>query len=152
MKRPSIGRPLTRSEMMARIRGRDTSPEKIVRSGLHLMGLRFRVCYPTPGGKVDIAFPKEKLAIQIDGCFWHNCPIHSTKPKTNKNFWYAKLMANKKRDKRQNKTLAQSGWTVYRIWEHEIEDDPNKTILKAHAIVKKNKSISAKIKAGKRKV
>jgi DNA mismatch endonuclease (patch repair protein) len=87
------------------------------------MGHRFRVSYPTPGGKVDIAFPGKLIAIQIDGCFWHSCPEHGAKPKTNKAFWLRKLRDNVKRDRRQDLQLSKCGWTVLRFWEHEVEKD-----------------------------
>jgi DNA mismatch endonuclease, patch repair protein len=122
---------------MSRIRARDTKPEMTIRSILHKQGLRFRVAYKTPGGKVDIAFPRSKLAIQIDGCFWHMCPIHCIKPKTNKAFWLPKLLGNRKRDSRQNKELKKSGWEIKRFWEHEVEENPEKVAVKILKMVKR---------------
>src|SRR4051812_38731820 len=107
---------------MSRIRSRDTGPETTVRSKLHALGYRFRVSYKTPAGKVDIAFPKVKLAVQIDGCFWHSCPLHGCKPKSNVSFWLPKLLANKKRDEKQAILLQSAGWNLLRFWEHQVED------------------------------
>ena len=71
-------------------------------------------------GKPDFIFPKLKLAIFVDGCFWHGCPQHATKPKNNRAFWHRKLSANKKRDRLVTQTLRKLGWQVLRIWEHEL--------------------------------
>jgi DNA mismatch endonuclease, patch repair protein len=71
-------------------------------------------------GKPDFIFPKFKLAFFVDGCFWHGCPKHETKPKNNRVFWHRKLSANKKRDRLVTRTLRRSGWRVLRIWEHEL--------------------------------
>lgn len=121
---------------MSRIRSVNTTPELAVRSKLHAEGLRFRVSYQTPGGKVDIAFPKLKIAIQIDGCFWHNCPLHGAKPKTNIKFWRRKLSDNQERDARQNRILKTSGWQVLRFWEHEVEEKPETVIRRIRKVIK----------------
>jgi DNA mismatch endonuclease (patch repair protein) len=71
-------------------------------------------------GKPDFIFPKPKLALFVDGCFWHGCPKHATKPKNNRAFWHRKLSANKKRDRMVTQTLRKLGWQVLRIWEHEL--------------------------------
>jgi DNA mismatch endonuclease Vsr len=80
---------LTRSEIMSRIKGRDTSPELILRRLLFGNGWRYRVNFRTLAGKVDIAFPGMKVAVQIDGCFWHGCPWHGVMPRNNRSFWKA---------------------------------------------------------------
>ena len=103
-------------------KGRDTSPELAVRRLLHAVGLRYRVNYrPLPGLRrtADIVFTRKKIAVFIDGCFWHSCPIHATKPKTNSNYWLPKLEANLARDADTNEQLRADGWTVLRFWEHE---------------------------------
>ena len=120
--------PGTRRSMIAN-RRRDTSPEKAVRSLLHARGLRFRVDYPIPTAKrsirVDIAFPREKLAILIDGCFWHGCPEHGTMPKHNRDYWEPKIAdpANRERDLRQVDLLSEAGWLATRYWTHESPDE-----------------------------
>jgi len=124
-------KPLSRSQVMARIKRRDTHPELVVRDLLHRRGHRYRVDYPITGaGRIDIAFTRWRVAIQIDGCFWHGCPVHCTKPKSNQSFWDAKLEANIKRDQRQAEILKNSGWQLLRFWEHEIEEDLDAVIFR----------------------
>ncbi|MDQ2631645.1 MAG: very short patch repair endonuclease [Actinomycetota bacterium] len=106
-------------------RRRDTRPERRVRSALFALGLRFRVDYPirvaTQSRPIhaDIVFTRAKLAVFVDGCFWHGCPDHGTSPQRNSRYWTAKLARNKDRDQRYDAHLATAGWTVVRIWEHE---------------------------------
>lgn len=107
---------------MRATRRRDTAPEIAVRSRLHAMGLRYRVDWPVPGQRrrtIDIAFTRAKVAVYIDGCFWHGCPIHATKPRMNAAWWDAKLTANQARDSAVNEQLIELGWLVMRFWEHE---------------------------------
>jgi DNA mismatch endonuclease (patch repair protein) len=107
---------------MSRLGQRDTAPELALRSELHRRGLRFRVDRrPVPGvrTRADLVFPREKVAVYVDGCFWHGCPDHGTMPKANADFWGPKLARNQERDREINKALADEGWTVVRIWEHE---------------------------------
>ena len=101
----------------------DTKPEVEIRSLLHKSGLRFRKDYPIrlSNGKTiraDIAFTKKKIAVFVDGCFWHSCPQHGTIPKSNRDYWIPKLRENIERDKRTNAELRSDGWYVIRIWEH----------------------------------
>ena len=101
---------------------RDTAPELAVRSALHAAGHRFRVSYPIldlPRCTVDIAFPRRRVAVFVDGCFWHDCPEHGTRPKTNAARWGAKLDANRLRDRRVDAHLKAHGWCVLRAWEHD---------------------------------
>lgn len=110
------------SRRMSRARRRDTAPELQLRSILHRSGLRYRVAYPLPGNRrrsIDIAFPRVRLAVFVDGCFWHGCPEHGTQPRSNETWWATKLAANRARDLDTNELLARAGWTVIRIWEHE---------------------------------
>jgi DNA mismatch endonuclease, patch repair protein len=104
-------------------RGRDTAPERELRSVLHRAGLRFRKHYRVHVGdlatRVDIAFPKQRVAVFMDGCFWHCCPQHATAPRANGDFWAKKLQRNVQRDRQVNVALGIAGWTVVRIWEHE---------------------------------
>lgn len=102
---------------------RDTKPERALRSALHGLGLRFRVDYQieTPERRVrpDIVFTRQRVAVFVDGCFWHSCPIHGRAPKANANYWQPKLERNTERDKLDTKVLRAAGWKVLRIWEHE---------------------------------
>jgi DNA mismatch endonuclease (patch repair protein) len=105
---------------------RDTRPEVALRSGLHAAGLRFRKHYrPVKGSRseVDVAFTRWRLAVQLDGCFWHGCPQHATRPATNEQWWAEKLDANAARDRRTDEMLSEAGWTVLRFWEHEAVVD-----------------------------
>jgi DNA mismatch endonuclease (patch repair protein) len=103
-------------------RGRDTSPELAVRSLLHARGLRYRVNAPLAFDRrrrADIVFSRARLAIFIDGCYWHGCPQHFQLPKTNTAFWQGKIEGNRVRDRETDAALLQGGWTVLRFWEHE---------------------------------
>jgi len=107
-----------RSYCMSRIRSKDTSPEKAVRSELHKHGLRFRKHVISLPGKPDIVLSRYKLVIHVRGCFWHghNCADGHI-PKTRKTYWEPKLKANKNRDKRNDRKLRQLGWSVLTLWE-----------------------------------
>jgi DNA mismatch endonuclease (patch repair protein) len=104
---------------------RDTQPELRLRSALHGLGLRYRVHLAPLGGvrrKADVAFPRQKVAVFVDGCFWHWCPEHGTLPRANRSWWEAKLLANRERDADTDRRLRAAGWESIRIWEHESVD------------------------------
>ncbi len=107
---------------MAAIRRTDTKPEKALRSALHAAGMRFRKDLRLDLGKVkprpDIVFTRAKIAVFVDGCYWHSCPEHGTRPKANADYWTPKLARNVARDREQDAALAEDGWTVVRLWEH----------------------------------
>ncbi len=106
---------------MSTARRRDTKPEVLLRRELHKRGRRFRVVMRVPGNNrrsVDIAFTRYKLAVLVDGCFWHGCPTHGTHPTANRDWWARKLAANRLRDDDTDRLLASAGWTVLRLWEH----------------------------------
>ncbi len=105
-------------------RQRDTSAELAVRSRLHRDGLRFRVHYPVPQLRrtADIAFPRLRIAVFVDGCFWHGCPQHGTWPKENADWWREKIETNQRRDADTDRKLAEAGWQVVRVWEHKQPD------------------------------
>jgi DNA mismatch endonuclease, patch repair protein len=109
-----------RSKIMSAIRSKDTTPEIMLRKALWAIGLRFRIQYCKE--KIDIAFPSKKLAIFVDGCFWHGCPIHSHLPKSNKSYWLPKLQRNIERAKAKDERLREEGWTILHFWEHELAD------------------------------
>ena len=104
-------------------RGSDTRPEVTLRSALHRRGLRFRKGVIPPGSGVrcrgDVVFPAARLVVFVDGCFWHRCPDHGTRPRTNAGYWQAKLDRNVARDRANDEALTKAGWRVVRIWEHE---------------------------------
>jgi DNA mismatch endonuclease (patch repair protein) len=102
-------------------RRRDTAPELLLRSELWRRGLRYRVDHAVIGRRrrVDIAFVGPRVAVFVDGCFWHSCPEHGTIPKTNQEWWTAKLAANMARDQSTDSQLRDAGWVVVRVWEHD---------------------------------
>ncbi|WP_269085934.1 very short patch repair endonuclease [Mycobacteroides franklinii] len=107
---------------MSRQRSRDTKGELSLRSLLHARGLRYRVHAVLPGmprRRADILFPGQKIAVFVDGCFWHGCPDHKTFPKNNAAWWANKLARNIERDRETDTHLANLGWRVLRIWEHD---------------------------------
>jgi DNA mismatch endonuclease, patch repair protein len=112
-----------RSRNMASIRRRDTKPEVALRSAVHRLGFRFRKDYPVRvDGKLirpDIAFTKRRIAVFVDGCFWHSCPEHGRRPRVNGDYWSPKLQRNAARDREQTRALQGAGWVVVRFWEHE---------------------------------
>ncbi|MER5662664.1 very short patch repair endonuclease [Streptomyces mirabilis] len=119
---------------MSRQGSRDTAPEIAVRRLLHRAGLRYRVNVPAPGmprRTIDIVFGKAKVAIFLDGCFWHGCPVHATHPKANAEWWRAKLDKNMARDRETTELLRSAGWTVLRFWEHESAEDVARRITAA---------------------
>jgi DNA mismatch endonuclease (patch repair protein) len=107
---------------MSRQARRDTAPELALRRLLHASGLRYRVAYPVPGLQrrtIDIAFTRARVAVFVDGCFWHGCPEHATWPSANSTWWRDKIEANRRRDHHTRELLEDSGWLVLRFWEHQ---------------------------------
>jgi DNA mismatch endonuclease, patch repair protein len=103
-------------------RAADTRPELAVRSELHRRGNRFRKTVAPVKGlrcRADIVFARARVAVFVDGCFWHRCPEHGTSPRSNSDYWQIKLDRNVARDRRNDHALAASGWHVVRVWEHE---------------------------------
>lgn len=106
---------------MSQQSSRDTAPEVAVRRLLHAEGLRYRVNAPVigmPRRTIDIVFPRARIAVFLDGCFWHGCPQHATSPKSNAEWWRTKLDRNMARDQETSEYLRAAGWTVLRFWEH----------------------------------
>lgn len=112
-----------RSRNMRANRRADTKPEVALRSALHRLGYRYRKDFQLNLGEVkvrpDIVFTARKIAVFVDGCFWHVCPEHGREPTTNEWYWTPKLRRNMDRDRRVNAALDAAGWTVLRLWEHE---------------------------------
>lgn len=105
-------------------RRRDTGPERALRSILHAAGYRYRCDYriDLPDGRrvrPDVVFTRQRVAIFVDGCFWHSCPEHGAAPRVNTGYWNPKLERNQQRDRENTEALESAGWTVVRIWEHE---------------------------------
>ncbi|MFF8934129.1 very short patch repair endonuclease [Streptomyces paradoxus] len=119
---------------MSRQASKDTAVELAVRRLLHAAGLRYRVEYPVPGlprRRIDVAFPRAKVAVLIDGCFWHGCPEHATHPKANAEWWRTKLDRNMARDRETTEHLVAAAWTVLRFWEHEDPAEVAAQVLEA---------------------
>lgn len=121
---------------MSRVKGKNTDIEIKLRKALWSKGARYRIGYKIPG-KPDLVFVSAKVAIFIDGCFWHGCPIHGEQPKTNENFWATKIHKNKLRDQQVNSQLMTLGWTVLRCWEHEIASNLDACIEKILTTISK---------------
>jgi len=135
--------PAAKSAEMSKIGRRDTLPELAIRSELHRRGLRFRVDRPpVPGvrSRADVVFGPARVAVYIDGCFWHSCPEHGTRPKANAEWWEQKLRRNRERDAETDRILREHGWEVVRIWEHE---DPSEAAERLEDILRMRQRSSA---------
>jgi DNA mismatch endonuclease (patch repair protein) len=122
-----------RRRMASQLRA-GTRPELDVRRLIHAAGKRYRVGYPVPGKprrSIDIAFPSCRVAVFIDGCFWHRCPFHSNAPANNSQWWEAKLNANVARDRDTEGALEAAGWSYLRIWEHVPPELAAERVLEA---------------------
>jgi DNA mismatch endonuclease, patch repair protein len=114
---------ITRSENMRRIRSKDTLPERLVRHYLHEQGLRYRLHLSNLPGKPDLVFLGKKVAVFVHGCFWHqhaNC-VEASRPRSNSSYWISKLIGNVERDRKHNFALKELGFTVFVLWECEVE-------------------------------
>jgi len=120
--------PATSAAVRVRMQGnrrRDTTPELALRRELHRRGRRFRVDHPPLQGvrrRADLVFPRHRVSVFVDGCFWHSCPQHGTTPSRNAVYWVEKLARNRDRDAETDRLLGDAGWVSMRIWEHEPVD------------------------------
>jgi len=124
---------------MAKVRQKGTDAEIALRRELFRRGLRYRIDYEVlkkPRRVADVAFPGLKIAIFVDGCFWHGCPVHATWPKQNAEFWRQKIEANRLRDADTNSRLLDVDWTVLRFWEHESPIEAAETVTQAVEMAK----------------
>ena len=132
---------------MARVRQKGTGAEVSLRRALYRRGLRYRVDYEVlkkPRRVADVAFPRLKIAIFVDGCFWHGCPLHASWPKQNAEFWRQKIESNRLRDVDTNERLRCMGWTVLRFWEHESPAGAAEAVAQVVTMASsKNKASSA---------
>lgn len=122
------------STRMSRQKTRGTTPEIALRKALYGLGLRYRVQWRVPGlprRTIDIAFPGRRVAVFVDGCFWHGCPEHSIVPQRNTQEWTDKIALNVRRDVETTSLLESSGWLVLRFWEHADLDKAAKEVLRA---------------------
>jgi DNA mismatch endonuclease (patch repair protein) len=119
-----------RSYNMACIKSKNTGPELVLRKLLSQSKVSDYKLHYKIFGRPDLAFPKKRLAVFIDGCFWHKCPLCFVKPTSRIEFWKEKIRNNIKRDKQVNKFLKKNDWKFLRIWEHELKKNPEKTCQK----------------------
>ena len=122
------------SAQMKKMPTRDLKPEVLIRQQLHRLGLRYRIHRKDLLGKPDITFRPSKVAVFVDGCFWHNCPEHGTILKNNRAWWLEKFQRNQERDKRKDEQLKEMGWLPIHVWEHE---DPDTAARNIKELVKK---------------
>ena len=125
------------SASMRANKGRNTVPELRIRRAIHAAGARYRVHYPVPGlprRTIDIAFPAKRLALFVDGCYWHGCEEHRGLPATNREFWQEKIRATRARDLETDDHLRSIGWTPVRFWEHDPVEDVVRAILGCLAV------------------
>lgn len=127
--------PMSKSEQMARVRSRNTDAELLLRRALWSAGLRYRVTSRRLPGTPDITFGPAKLAIFVDGCFWHGCPEHYTAPRANEAFWREKLQRNRARDAKVDAQLAAMGWLALRLWEHQIYEDLASVVERVNQLI-----------------
>ncbi|MGW7225246.1 DNA mismatch endonuclease Vsr [Streptomyces sp. SID5594] len=123
-----------RRRNMQAIRSRDTKPERLIRKLVHANGLRYRVAAkPLPDLRrtADLVFRPAKVAVFIDGCYWHGCPEHYVSPKTNSGYWSEKVARNVARDRDTDERLTAAGWLVLRFWEHQSSDACALSIISA---------------------
>ena len=132
--------PEQRSYCMSRVKGRDTGPETLVRSELHRRGFRFRKHLKNLPGKPDIVFTKAKVAVFIDGDFWHGYQFSKWEHKLT-DFWKEKISKNRERDAINYRRLRNMGWTVLRIWQHELERDFENSIDRIVATLERQSDV-----------
>jgi DNA mismatch endonuclease (patch repair protein) len=124
-------------------KSRDTKPELALRRASHRLGLRYRVsARPLPELRrtADLVFTRAKVAVFLDGCFWHGCPEHHTKAARNASYWSAKVERNRDRDAETNQRLEDAGWLVIRVWEHE---DPEQAAERVKEAVRRRRAASS---------
>lgn len=136
---PWASTPAARAVMRGN-RRRDTAPELAVRRACHALGLRYRVDVrpiQSLNRRADLVFPRVRVAVFVDGCYWHGCPEHGTTAKTNASYWGPKIARNVERDLETNRLLREAGWQVVRVWEHE---EPEEVAAAINAVVRRGRS------------
>lgn len=134
------------SKRMRANRKDETTPEVELRSVLHRRGLRFRKASRVAVGTVtvrpDVVFPRLRVAVFMDGCFWHSCPWHGTRPQRNSDYWLPKLDRTVRRDRLVTNALSEHGWAVIRLWEHELRGDSTTAIEQIVSVVNERRATS----------
>jgi DNA mismatch endonuclease (patch repair protein) len=145
--------PKQRSATMRAVPSRNTTAELKLRKALSESGIRgYRTHSSKLPGSPDLVFARAKLVIFVDGCFWHGCPKCYRKPATNEAYWRMKVERNRDRDKKVRSQCIRLGWTVARVWEHEIRRDPIKAANKVAQLLKRKKDATRRISRRKRQV
>ena len=119
-----------RSKIMSRIRGKNSKPELLLRKSLFNAGYRYRISYRIDGYRPDIVLISDRIAIFVDGCFWHKCPRCYSEPKSNRRYWIPKIDENIVRDRKIDALLRGDDWHVLHFWEHEINEDTERCLAK----------------------
>lgn len=135
------------SAKMSTLARRDTKPELLLRRELYRRGRRYRVQVKVPGNNrrtIDIAFTRVRLAVYVDGCFWHGCLEHGTRPRTNSEWWEWKVRRNVERDRDTDRLLTDAGWAVIRVWEHEPPEEAADSILSAWRALAESVSLNSR--------
>jgi len=135
-----------RSRLMALVRHHGTGPELALRKALWISGLRYRLKTKIRlPGSPDLVFPGAKVAVFVDGCFWHGCPLHGSIPKSHVEFWSSKIARNKTRDIEVDAKLVLAGWLVIRLWEHQIRDSLTTCVDEVRAALASKRSESLRL-------
>jgi DNA mismatch endonuclease (patch repair protein) len=138
---PDVFTESKRSEVMSRIRGRGNKQTEVALAKLlRARGIKGWRRHLPVFGRPDFVFRERKVAIFVDGCFWHGCPKHSNMPANNRAFWQKKLTSNRRRDALVTKTLRRQGWRVLRIWEHDLSKDPDHCIERIQFVLSLGRS------------
>lgn len=132
---PDDRSPAERSETMRRVRSRDTSCELAFRRRLHRRGLRYSLNKKLTGSP-DVVFVAARVAVFVDGCYWHGCRAHCRRPASNSAYWRGKIERNMQRDRRVNRELADAGWRVIRVWEHDVRSDGDRAAERVERVVR----------------
>ena len=134
--------PKKRSQIMSKIKSKNTKLENKIISDLWKKGFRFRRNVASLKGKPDIAIKKYKIVIFIDSCFWHGCPQHCRMPSTNKIYWEKKIKKNRERDKEVSNYYKKNGWHILRIWEHKLKDNYENVLVEIEEFINNIKHIT----------
>ena len=132
--------PEVRTRTMRAVKSNDSKMEIKFRSALWRCGLRFYKNVKSLPGKPDIVFPKKKVVIFLDSCFWHGCPQHLRMPKSNLDYWQPKIERNKKRDGEINSYYSENNWRILRIWEHELKTNFDNKVSEVALTVRKSQN------------
>lgn len=134
-----------RSQVMSLIRAKNTKPElalrKLISTAFYPLGFRYRIHYKKLPGKPDLVFVSQKIAVFVDGAFWHGYTFRKIKNRLPKKYWRDKIMSNIRRDKQTNRALRKLGWRVIRVWDHDISRHSDRVLNKISAVINARKTV-----------